>query len=771
MSRRFNLATDYLVRHRLIAVLAVFVITAVAIIGYRAPNFFSRQIDKWTQDDDSEKLDEFDEGRFDSTSPDVPVVPIMGDAVIVCESEQFFTREGAKAMREVVKHLESLEHVESVQWLDRIPVLNIFGLPEPLYPPENSAEGRFQAAKTKALAHPLVRGLFLSDDGNLMLLTVSFDFLFVRSNDDCTTRLRTEAEKILKKYPDISVAFSVTGQVPSVVTAIETRDRNQIKYQLIGYGMILVMSILLFRGFASVVIVALAPCVGVFWTLGIIRYFGFHDSPFNDVILPIMISLVGFTDGVHLLVQIRSNRATGFSAFESARMGIQQVGLACALTSLTTAIGFGSLGLAHHQIVREFGYSCVMGVILTFIAVIILVPLACASPLGRWLHVGHGRGIVDRNLTRIQYVVEFVLRHKRAFSVGGIAATIALLAVGSTLRPDERRSNSLPESSEAAIAIRKLDERMGGLESGNVEVVWKASVPPDAVEILTVIREVESAIKQHELIGSPLSIADLLDSLPGEGTDASRFSMLELLPPPLKRLFYTPEYRSATIMFRCRDLGIARYGPVFQSIEDSLRAIEQEHPNFRLTLEGAAVWRWKNLYQIVTDLAASLGSAAVVIFLVLALAYRSLRIGLISIVPNLFPLALAATWLVLTDQHLEIVSVCAFTVCLGIAVDDTIHFLTRYREDARDSSDTEAAARRAFTAVGTALIMTTIVLVSGFSTVMFSDSRDHHIFASMGAITVTAALVGDLLFLPALLAWFDRQPRERWVDNNNGTMR
>lgn len=103
---------------------------------------------------------------------------------------------------------------------------------------------------------------------------------------------------------------------------------------------------------------------------------------------------------------------------------------------------------------------------------------------------------------------------------------------------------------------------------------------------------------------------------------------------------------------------------------------------------------------------------------------------------------------------LEIVTVCAFTCCLGVAVDDTIHFLTRYVEEKRETKDEEVAIRKAFTAVGTALVVTTVVLVSGFLTVLMSETREHRIFASMGAITVAAALFGDLVFLPAILSRF-----------------
>jgi predicted RND superfamily exporter protein len=237
-------------------------------------------------------------------------------------------------------------------------------------------------------------------------------------------------------------------------------------------------------------------------------------------------------------------------------------------------------------------------------------------------------------------------------------------------------------------------------------------------------------------------------------------SMVALLPPPLKRAFYVPEDRLATVTFRVRDVGIATYGPVFERIEAGLQRIMEKHPDFAIHLDGSAAWRWRNLYQIVVDLAMSLGSASVIIFVVLGLAFRSVRIGLISIIPNVFPLAVTGTSLVLMGQALEVVSVCAFTICLGIAVDDTIHFLTRFQEERSEAPSDYEAIRRAFTEAGTGMIMTTVVLVVGFATVVFSDMREQRIFASMGVLTLAAALVGDLILLPAMLLRYAR-PRGR----------
>ena len=159
------------------------------------------------------------------------------------------------------------------------------------------------------MQHPLVGGQLLAEDGQTMLLLVKFDFDYIRSNEQCTIQLREAAEKAATGFQDVPLSFHVTGHMPAYITAMESHEANQLKYQLIGYGAIFVMAIILFRGIRAVLIVSLAPIVGVFWTLGFLKFFNLQDNPFNDVILLVLVSLVGLTDGVHLMVQIRKLRA------------------------------------------------------------------------------------------------------------------------------------------------------------------------------------------------------------------------------------------------------------------------------------------------------------------------------------------------------------------------------------------------------------------------------------------------------------------------------
>jgi hypothetical protein len=746
----------------------ILAVTAIAVIGQTRPEWI-RQANWYrtlTGHDDQRSSDEFDPPNRitvnDRPAPSnvAPLALAGGDASLVLHGDGFFTPSGSEALRAIAETLEASPTVERLLWIDRLPGLNLFGLPEPLLPSETASPARFDAARQRALEHPLVRGQLLSESGRTLLMLVTIDWFHVTSDDDVVRGLVETVEATLSDYPELDWHVGITGRVPLYVMTAENREANTLHYQLMGYAVIAISSLVLFRGLSAVIIVALAPVLGVFWTVSWLQFTEIRDNPLTNVIVPILVSLVGLTDSVHLMVQIRKRRSEGFGPAQAARIGLSEVGLACALTSITTAIGFASLTLARHEVVQEFGIACVLGVAMTFLSVVSVIPLMCRSPLGRRLHVGMNKSVVDKQLRRIAPAIDTVLAHSRAVALFAMLATLVLAAITLRLKPDERRWGVLPDGYLATETLRLIDRELGGLETAAVMIQWDASVDGEGI-VLQVIGEVDRVLDEEPLLGAPVSIRDLLAALPGEGPPSERMSLLELMPPNIKRAFYQPEQQLAEVQFRVQDLGIARYNETFQRIEDKLREIERQHPKFRIVLDGGAVWRWQNIYQIVVDLATSLSVAIVIILLVLAIAYRSLRLGLISVVPNLFPLAVTGAGMYVVGTNLEITPVCCFTICLGIAVDDTIHFLTRYREESRRTADRQLAIRNAFTGVGTALIMTTTVLVAGFATVLFSSSRDHRIFGWMGCATLTAALFADLFLLPALLDRFDRDDRPR----------
>lgn len=779
MNRLFTSLASWSVDHRWPTILLILVLSTGAVIGFVEPELTlmsaleddSETIDR-NRDDDSDD-DEDTDTDGDATEDEEEEPPprrrsgrrgggglFSSDAILVVDSDKFFTREGAAALRQVVDDLEEQDYVSRVMWMDSVPLLNIFGLAEPLFPRSDASDRRFEASRQKALDNPLIVGQMLSADATTLLMLVSFDYDFVLSDEQATSGLKEIATAAAAKHPEAGLEFQLTGNMPVFIAAVGQHESNQLIFLSIGFGMVALMSVILFRGISTVMIVSIAPMIGVAWTLGLIRFLEYNENNgLVDVVLPVLVALVGITDGVHLMVQTRKLRSQGLSVKEAARKGLHQVGLACFLTSFTTAVGFGSLMLAESEFVQEFGKCTVIGVIMSFLSVVTVIPLLCSTRMGRNIHVGLENSLIDRNLERISGLIDVVLNYRRPLSTLGIISTAGLVALCLlALEPDQRNRDNLPASAEATLAMEYLDQQLGGLESGRVEIRWPATMPADDPQILEAVIAVDETLHKEELIGHPLSIKNMIEAQPGEGPLTERISMLELLPPPIKDLFIDPEERMTTVRFKVQDLGIAQYGPVFTRINEAFAGFEEQYPDFSFALEGSAAWRWENLYQVVVDLATSLGTASIIIFAVMAFVFRSLRIGLISIIPNTFPLAVAGAWLVFAGYNLEIVMVVCFTVCLGIAVDDSIHFLTRYHEELDDALSPEDAIRRAFTGVGTALIMTTMVLVAGFSTVMFSDNREYFIFAVMGAITIAAALFADLIFLPPLLARYAGKP-------------
>lgn len=683
------------------------------------------------------------------------------DTLLVIESEQLFTYEGAEALRAIVSELESMPTIDSVTWMDNAPPLNIFGLPEPVVPRGRASEQRFQVARQKAIENPLIVGQFLSGDAKTTVINIGFNWAFVQDDADCSTRIVEAAERAIQTCPSVEMKFSTTGPTPIRLMLVANRAANELKFQIIAYCIILIMAIILFRGFTVVLVVALAPVIGVAWTLGILRYFGLEDNPFSDVIVPVLVSLVGFTDAVHMMVFLRGRLQLGNAPVSACRSTLAAVGLACFLTSLTTAIGMGSLVFAHHEIVREFGWACVIGVICVWVSVMIVIPLACYTPWAGWLVKGADRGFIEKNLTLFTGGVGAVLKYPRLVSYLAIVILLVLLGIALQLRPDDQTSNLMPHGSEAQRSLKLLDNALGGLDICRVEVDWhEAAEMPTPERIAGLISSIDEFLKGEPLIGHPLSLCRLLRAMPGEDPPQEKMTMIELLPPPLKLAVYNPEDTQANVIFRTKDLGTATYKPVFERLQEKLDKLKNQNPGFSFEMTGGPIWKWRDLYRIVMDLLTSLISASLVIFTVLGVAFKSLRIGLISVLPNILPLAASAAVLVFIGQPLEMVSVCALTISLGIAVDDTIHFISRYQEEQRGSGTRDQKIQRAFQGVGTGLIMTSVVLVAGFSSVLTSNTPEHKTFALMGVVTITVALLCDLFLLPAMLSYFDKAEKQ-----------
>ncbi|MAV37764.1 MAG: hypothetical protein CMJ59_20160 [Planctomycetaceae bacterium] len=658
--------------------------------------------------------------------------------LLLLEADDFFRAPRITAIRAAVNELKAHDLVHDVLWLDRIPTPGPLGFPVPLLPRDTASPAAWTRARAAAAQNPLVSGQLLADDGRTMLLQVAPKSLARQS----LARIRTIAADHLEAT---GIRVRMTGLVPIQRALVRAADQEHLHVQLTAYAAVVVLALLIFRRPSAIAIAVSGPLVGTLWALGWLKLLG---EPRSDLepLLPVMFAMIGFTDSVHLVVHLRRERAAGKSQVEATRSAATHIGLACLLTSLTTAIGFGSLLISDAEVVQAFGRGAAVGVSQTFAAVILVVPLLGNSGLGRRIHDGLERDLVARHMIRLSRGMDWIVLRARWVAVGGLLLTATLTALTLTLKPDDWLGNRIERGSEAYQAMLQCEHALGGIEYLRVVVEW----PPNAedVDVLKLLAEVEGACAAEEVLHGPLSLHTWEQVVPRT-----------LLPGPLLEQFWRPDRRRAQVVARHGDLGISQFEPCVRSLQQRLALIADRHPRYRFGVVSPAMSRGQMIQRVIHELLYSLALASVVIFIVIACAFRSFRLGLLAVVPNLFPLVATAGSRVFWNPTLDIASACAFTVCLGIAVDDTIHFLARFEHERGAGGDLLAAMRRTFIAVGNALVITTIVLVSGFGSVFASTLPTHRLFAGVACTTIAAALLGDLVILPALLACWSRKPR------------
>lgn len=732
----------------------VLAMTIVAIFGLLNLGFDDQPLNIFkTSQADFELLEEL----FDDFGSD------DNDCIILIESSQIFSNRGATLLKALSAEFKTIETIESVRSLSDVVVIKDFGSPPAsILPAIGSSDKQFEAAYDQSLAHPLIGGHLLSSDGQSALIVVRIEGNSPTIGELKPTVLAIQDAIDRIPIPDDFARVRLTGVPPIRYEIFSSIRRDSVRFMLIGTALAFIMATILFRRFWAVIAVATPPLLAAMWTVGLLGLLGEEFNVINTI-LPVLVMIVGFTDSVHLMFDVRHSLARGRSPIEAAKSAIEHLGVACALTSFTTAVGFASLMVTNVEVIQKLGMICGIGAVLAFVSTIIMVPLFASSRIGHLLAVPNNPATNASALSRLQgwirraseSAIDVIIARAAVVTALGILAVVVLSSLVARLEPNNRLTENIPDTNDSAQALFQVDENFGGTLPGFVVVDWDENLTLDSDQVLGAIGEVQRLIEGQEGANHPLSILNLLQSMPGTDTDLkSRVPFLLLAPESVVNRFVRMDRRRATVAFFVPDKGTGVHEPTFRAIENKIADIENRYQGISLNLTGTVVVASRNINQMITDLAKSVGLATIVIFVTMTIVFRSWKLGLISMLPNAFPLLTTAAWLVLTGRPLELTSVIVFSICLGIAVDDTIHVINRFQRELRSGLDVPLAIKNAFIAVGSALATTTIILIVGFGSVAASEMPTSQLFAKLGMIAIFSALIGDLIILPAMLVSF-----------------
>jgi len=732
-----NWIADIIDAHRRFICGLVVLLTLVALVGISRLDFsMNPSSDIRGDDTDWRILEEF----YNEFNPD-------GQAcVVLLKADNIFTPEAVTALRQLVSRMRESKGVAQVYSIDDVPVIS-GGIPHRLLPTGQLDQNVLKQAWAEALAHPLIGGQLISPNAAITVIIVRLNELStIDELFPIVGNIRRIARIVAEDY---GLEVLITGS-PALMTDWFAEMRSQrIRLPVIASCITLIIGILLLRSFSAVIITSTPHIFGTIWTLGAMGWLGIELTMLGTA-MPALLTAIGFTDSVHLMLHMRREVAAGSSAKAGAILAIRRIGIACALTSLTTAVGFGSLLLASRPSVRDFGGCCAMGCVLTFIAVMTFVPLMSGTFLGRRC------AAVARpeQASRWNYFFDGVSRRVSTrpmlITVFSVLITIALTATALKLKPDVD-IQMYPPQSDSMRALEIFEQDFGGGGMIHAWIDWREpnDVPAGFIDALN---DVHAIFDDDPFTSHPISALNLVESIGVQPKQTQiSLALLSLFPKDLLDRFIHFNNGCAVVNAKCPILGGSASVPAFSRIEQSLAGLSAKYERLRFRLTGVPLVISRSLYMINLDLAKSLGLAAIIIFGIITLEFRSFRYGVICLIPNIFPLAVISAWLFFTGQSLQTISVLVFTICLGIAVDDTIHFMTRFRSEFRECGDAHEAVKRSFRAVGKALVITTIIFMFCFGCCVISTIPMIKNFAYLACIGFAAALIGDLIILPALL--------------------
>ena len=611
-------------------------------------------------------------------------------------------------------------------------------------------------------ADPATRRLLVGEDGSVVALRVRIDRKLSRVAElsPAVTRI-SAAARALPRPPGLEL--SLTG-VPYVRT--EVVDRMMSDQQRF-----MPMVAIAFAGAIAVmfrrVLLGLAPLVAVLvadlWAMSALVAVGATVNILS-VLVPTLVVVIGAADGIHITTRFRELRAEGKGRADALSEASGDMLLACWLTTFTTAAGFASLLIADTRVIREFGAQAALAMVVCFFGVVLVLPLLLALvPENRVLAPPRARD--GRWLAAVD---GFTARRPGLAIAGAVGLTLLAATAGARVRTNSHLLEMYSEDSDTYRAVHLSQDHLSGV----IPIFFYLEGPPGALlepEALARQRALQAAFEAEPAVRWSQSAAGALDALhtlltraPG-GPDSREAAAQELLlaelsgAAPLRGLIDETEGRGRVLAL-LRDDGGRDMLKARARLEAKAAELYAGAPE-KAVLTGDGLLAAIGVDGLISDLLSGIALVFVVISLTLMLILRDVKLVLLATVPNLVPLMFTLGTLGLIGADLQTSNIVSFTVAVGLAVDDTIHFLVRFNAERLAGNNVPDAISRTIHGAGDAIVSTSVLLVAGFGLLTLSEITSTKHFGMLSSVTMIAALGGDLVLLPALLHLRERAGR------------
>ena len=523
-----------------------------------------------------------------------------------------------------------------------------------------------------------------------------------------------------------------------------------------------------FRSVRATLITLFVVGMGVVWAYGFMGWLNYEVSVLTSLIPPLII-VIGVPNAVFLIHKYQQEIKNHKNKGRALQRVISKIGNATLMTNLTTASGFGTFVFTKSQVLNEFGVVAFINVMAIFFLSLLLIPIIYSFlPIPKEKHLRH----LDKKW--INKVVDWMIdkvRHKRItiFITTFVMVVVSIIGVY-LIRVSGSLIEDMPKGKEFYNDIKFFENEFGGIMP--LEILIDTKKPKGVMKLSTLKRmsKIEETIDEIDGLSPMLSVLNLVKyskqafyngnpkyyELP---TSQEKNFILEYTKNSntnsnMLKTFVDSTGRYTRMTTYMKDIGTDKMDRIEERLESKIKKYFPED-KFNITMTGKALVFLKGTTFLVKNLAVSLGLAIFLIALLMAWMFRSFKMILISLIPNILPLLFTAGLMGYLGVPIKPSTILVFSIAFGISVDDTIHFLAKYRQELKASNwNVRKSVYKALRETGVSMFYTSIVLFFGFLIFMYSSFGGTIALGGLVSITLLFAMVSNLLLLPALLLSF-----------------
>ena len=522
---------------------------------------------------------------------------------------------------------------------------------------------------------------------------------------------------------------------------------------------------LFFRSYRATFISMLVVLIGVGWAFGVLGWLGYEITILTALIPPLII-VIGIPNCIFLINKYQQEFAKNRNKLKSLESVIIKIGNATLMTNLTTASGFATFILTNSQVLKEFGIVASLNIMAVFLLSLLIIPIAYSfSGIPNKKHLKHLENVSIKKI--VKWLEDRVRKERlKTYIISLISLILGIIGIyqieisGSIIE-------DMPKNSKFFEDIKFFDNEFNGIVPLEINIDTKRRKGVNNLATIKRMNKLSDYISSIPELSSPISIINLLKYIKQAYYNGNpKYYKIptsqenSFLSPYLKNMPETKNLitnyidstgQNARMTTFLMDVKTNRIEMIEEDLKKEINEIFGAD-KYNVILTGKALLYLKGTHYLIKNLFISLSLAILLIAMFMAYLFRSYKVIIISLIPNLLPLIVTAGVMGFTGIPLKPSTILVFSVAFGISVDNTIHFLAKYRQELIENNwKINSAVYSSIREAGVSMLYTSIVLFFGFAIFMISSFGGTVALGGLVSVTLLFAMLANLILLPSLL--------------------